>query len=105
MRPMVISHEGGELRIEEADESRMVCHSTQVLGDGVIANIKDVVYVDIDRFERAASKEVAEEIGEFNAPAPRPPTPRTFSSESAAGGSSDPWLGIPVSWDQIQARV
>jgi hypothetical protein len=105
MRPMVISHEGGELRIDEADESRMICHSTQVLGDGVIANIRDVVYVDIDRFERAASKEVAEEIGKFNADLAAGNIPYALIGVGR-WGSTDPWLGIPVSWDQISgARV
>ncbi len=105
MRPMVISHEGGELRIEEADESRMICHSTQVLGDGVLANIKDVVYVDIDRFDRSASQEVADEIGEFNADLSSADAPYVLIGVGR-WGTSDPWLGIPVTWDQISgARV
>ena len=105
MRPMVISHEGGELRIEEADESKAICHSTQVLGDGVIANIRDVVYVDINRFERSASKEVAEEIGQFNEKLTSTNTPYVLIGVGR-WGSADPWLGIPVTWDQISgARV
>jgi CheY-like chemotaxis protein len=105
MRPMVISHEGGELAIEETDEARMICHSTQVLGDGVLTDIRDVVYVDIERFERAASKEVAEEIGRFNDELLSSNAPYVLIGVGR-WGSSDPWLGIPVSWDQISgARV
>jgi CheY-like chemotaxis protein len=105
MRPMVISHEGGELSIEETDEARMICHSTQVLGDGVLTDLRDVVYVDIDRFERAASKEVAEEIGRFNDALASANVPYVLIGVGR-WGSSDPWLGIPVSWDQISgARV
>jgi len=105
MRPMVVSHEGGELSIEETDEARMICHSTQVLGDGVLTDLRDVVYVDIDRFERAASKEVAEEIGRFNDALASANAPYILIGVGR-WGSSDPWLGIPVSWDQISgARV
>jgi CheY-like chemotaxis protein len=105
MRPMVISHEGGELLIEDTDESRMICHSTQVLGDGILTDIRDVVYVDIDRFERAASKEVADEIGRFNNALADANAPYVLIGVGR-WGSSDPWLGIPVSWDQISgARV
>ncbi|MBP2681008.1 MAG: Phosphoenolpyruvate synthase, partial [Candidatus Krumholzibacteriota bacterium] len=105
MRPMVVSHEGGELSIEETDEARMICHSTQVLGDGVLTDLRDVVYVDIDRFERAASKEVAEEIGRFNDKLASSNVPYVLIGVGR-WGSSDPWLGIPVSWDQISgARV
>ena len=71
----------------------------------MIKDVRDLVYVDIDKFDRAASKEVAVEVGLFN------------QELSAAGlpyiligvgrwGSADPWLGIPVTWDQISgARV
>jgi len=105
MRPMVISHEGGDLSIEDTDESRMICHSTQVLGDGILNDMRDVVYVDIDRFDRAASKEVAEEIGRFNDELTASNTPYVLIGVGR-WGSSDPWLGIPVSWDQISgARV
>jgi hypothetical protein len=102
---MVISHEGGDLSIEDTDESRMICHSTQVLGDGILNDMRDVVYVDIDRFDRAASKEVAEEIGRFNDELTASNTPYVLIGVGR-WGSSDPWLGIPVSWDQISgARV
>jgi CheY-like chemotaxis protein len=105
MRPMVISHEGGELAIEDTDEAKMICHSTQVLGDGVVSNIRDVVYVDIDRFERTASKQVAEEIGRFNDELAATNTPYVLIGVGR-WGSSDHWLGIPVTWDQISgARV
>lgn len=105
MRPMVISHEGSELKIEDTDDSRMICHSTQVLGDGIISNIRDLVYVDIDRFERAASKQVADEIGAFNEALSASNTPYVLIGVGR-WGSSDPWLGIPVTWDQISgARV
>ncbi len=105
MRPMVISHEGSELKIEDTDDARMICHSTQVLGDGIISNIRDLVYVDIDRFERAASTQVAEEIGAFNEALSASNTPYILIGVGR-WGSSDPWLGIPVTWDQISgARV
>ncbi|UCG52066.1 MAG: histidine kinase, partial [Candidatus Latescibacterota bacterium] len=105
LRPMVISHEGDELSIEDTDEARMICHSEQVLGDGVVGDIRDLVYVDIDRFDRAASKDVATEIGLFNQELLSTNTPYVLIGVGR-WGSADPWLGIPVTWDQISgARV
>ncbi|MEJ2719992.1 MAG: PEP/pyruvate-binding domain-containing protein [bacterium] len=105
LRPMVVSHESDELSIEDIDERRMICHSCQVLGDGVLRGVRDLVYVDIDRFERASSKEVAAEIGLFNQDLAAHGTPYVLIGVGR-WGSSDPWLGIPVTWDQISgARV
>jgi hypothetical protein len=71
----------------------------------VISDIRDVVYVDIERFDRSASREVAHEIGQFNAELVRAKTPYVLVGVGR-WGSSDPLLGIPVTWDQISgARV
>ncbi len=105
LRPTVISHEGGELDIEDTAESDVICHSSQVLGDGVIRDVRDLVYVDIDRFDRAASVKVAAEVGSFNKDLSANGTPYVLIG-LGRWGSSDPWLGIPVTWDQISgARV
>jgi hypothetical protein len=105
MRPMVVSHEGEELNIDDADKNTMMCYSTQVMGDGVLENIKDLVYVDIHRFERSESQGVAAEIGQFNRELAENGTPYILVGVGR-WGSSDPWLGIPVTWDQISgARV
>lgn len=105
MRPMVIAHEWDDLTIRERDPDSLVCHSTRVLGDGTVTNIRDVVYVDIDKFDRSASREVALEIGQFNSELIATATPYILLGVGR-WGSSDPWLGIPVAWEQISgARV
>lgn len=105
MRPMVVSQEWDKLSVESVEESDTICRSESVLGDGMIDDIHDVVYVDIDRFERSASKEVAAEIGEFNGELTKSGTPYVLIGVGR-WGSTDPWLGIPVTWDQISgARV
>jgi hypothetical protein len=100
MRPMVIAHEWEDLSIHETDETKMVCRSSQVLGDGLVTDIRDIVYVDIERYERSASRAVAAEIGQFNAELGTDGRPYVLVGVGR-WGSSDPWLGIPVSWDQI----
>jgi CheY-like chemotaxis protein len=105
LRPMVISHEGDELNIEDVGGGDVICYSSQVLGDGVLTDVRDLVYVDIDRFDRAASKEVAGEVGAFNRVLAAANAPYILIGVGR-WGSSDPWLGIPVTWDQISgARV
>jgi CheY-like chemotaxis protein len=105
MRPLVVSREWEEVRMEEVEPGRLLCESAQVLGNGRIQDIQDIVVVDFQRYERARSQEVARSLAHLNA------------QLSEAGisylligvgrwGSTDPWLGIPVTWDQISgARV
>lgn len=105
MRPVVVAHEWEDLSIRETDPSNMICRSSRVLGDGVIPDIRDIVCVDIERWDRSASRDVAQEIGEFNAELTENKTPYILVGVGR-WGSSDPWLGIPVTWDQISgARV
>ncbi len=105
MRPLVVSREWEEVRMEDVEPGRLLCESSKVLGNGRIQDIRDIVVVDFQRFERARSQEVARHLAQLNA------------KLSEAGisylligvgrwGSTDPWLGIPVTWDQISgARV
>ncbi len=100
IRPLTLARDHQELTIEEVDPARLICRSTKVLGNGRIENLHDIVVVDSQRFERSRSREVAEAVARFNA---------TLSAENrpylligvGRWGSNDPWLGIPVEWDEI----
>lgn len=100
MRPLVVSREFEELRIEKIDQARILCESSSVLGNGVIENVRDVVVVDVHRFNRAKSQDVADEVGRFNAKLVAEETPYLLIGVGR-WGTLDPWLGIPVRWDQI----
>jgi len=99
MRPLVLSREGEELRLEDVDPERLVCRSPKVLGNGRI-QVNDVVVVDFHRFERARSQEVAQSVTHFNATLTTDNKPYLLIGVGR-WGSNDPWLGIPIDWDQI----
>ena len=71
-----------------------------MLGNGVVDDVRDVILVKVDDFDRSMTKQVADEIGRLN---------YLLTREGASfllfgvgrWGSSDPWLGIPVTWDEI----
>jgi CheY-like chemotaxis protein len=100
MRPLVVSQEDEELNLDEIPKSKILCKSNEVLGNGTIKDIYDIVYVDFNKFERAKSREVAAEVNQFNS---------KLLSEGkqylligvGRWGTLDPWLGIPVTWSQI----
>lgn len=100
MRPLVISREFEELRVETNDKSQILCESSAVLGNGIIDNVCDILLVDPEKFNRARSQEVADEIGRFNARLVGEGKPYLLIGVGR-WGTLDPWLGIPVRWDQI----
>ena len=74
--------------------------SQSALGNGVINNVHDIVYVKPQTFDAANNQKTAEMIGELN---------KKFLLKNknyiligpGRWGSADPWLGIPVKWSQI----
>jgi hypothetical protein len=103
LRPLALSYEAIELDIGKVESEHLLCRSTSVLGNGRIDDLHDVIVVDRHRFDRAASRRTASELAQFNAELRGRPY---LLVGVGRWGSADPWLGIPVSWEQISgARV
>jgi CheY-like chemotaxis protein len=105
MRPLVCERECEDLALEPVENERILCRSTKVLGNGRIEDIQDLVAVDYESFRRSQSLEVAEVVARLNARLLATHTPYILVGVGR-WGSKDPWLGIPVNWDQVSgARV
>lgn len=100
MRPLVVSSEIEELELDNFESQNLLCKSEQVLGHGIINNVRDIVCVDIEKFDRKLSREVAHEIAQFNATLVNEERPYLLIGVGR-WGTLDPWLGIPVAWEQI----
>jgi CheY-like chemotaxis protein len=100
MRPLVINSEIEELEIDHVDTKNLLCRSDLVLGHGVINNIKDIICVDIDNFERRFTMEVSREIAQFNSRLVNEMTQYLLIG-IGRWGTLDPWLGIPINWENI----
>jgi CheY-like chemotaxis protein len=100
LRPIAMSRETSELRIDDGDRANALCYSEQVLGNGRLTHIRDIVVVDRAGFDRARTREIAAEIGRLNQRLLAEGRPYVLIGPGR-WGSADPWLGIPVTWDQI----
>ena len=100
MRPMVLKREKEILSLENFEDEKLVCRSPMVMGNGIIDELYDIVYVDIRNFERGKSLDAAREIDALNSKLLKMNRPYLLIG-IGRWGSSDPWLGIPVVWDQI----
>ncbi len=105
LRPTLVAN--GLVEVSEDDmRSRHALVATEsVLGNGALDNLEDVVYVKPETFEAKHTRAIAAELDGANralVAAARPYVIIGFGR----WGSSDPWLGIPVTWPQISgARV
>lgn len=104
-RPMVVCDEQVDVAEEDLSGSDVVAASDCVMGNGISESITDIVFVKPDVFEARHTPRIAAELEVHNR--------NLLASKSkylligfGRWGSSDPWLGIPVNWSQINgARV
>lgn len=100
IRPLVLSLEVEELDVDKVNHEDLLCLSHQVLGNGAISDIHDIVMVDAEKFDRSKSRETAYEVSLINAKLLNEKRPYVLIGVGR-WGSLDQWLGIPVTWDQI----
>ena len=97
-RPMSSPRDTSMITRKDFDDA--VCVSTSALGNCTLDTIRDIVYVNPETFERGRTLDMARQISRINAELAK--TNRRFLlAGPGRWGSSDPWLGIPVQWQQI----
>jgi hypothetical protein len=100
VRPMMVSEEEVELDTIDSDDPRLLLASDRVMGNGLLETIQDIVYVKPEAFSGAATRQIAAELGQLNRLLIADRSPFLLVG-FGRWGSSDPWLGIPVTWGQI----
>jgi hypothetical protein len=102
IRPIASKEQSVHLNMNKINPKKVLILSHSALGNGIIDDIRDVVYVKPQNFDAANNRKTAEMIGDLN---------KKFLEKNknyvligpGRWGSSDPWLGIPVKWPQISA--
>ncbi len=87
-------------RLSRDPSSPLLCQTRQCLGTGLYEGIQDIIYVKHEGFSAANTPKMAQEVGEINGQLVAERRPYLLIGPGR-WGSSDPWLGIPVQWSQI----
>lgn len=102
IRPMAVPETEVRLTPEDLDAPDVIVASDRVLGNGETEGIRHVIFVDPDRYDSVNHPAIARELEELN--------DRFLESGEeyllvgfGRWGSSDRWLGAPVTWSQISA--
>ncbi len=105
VRPMVVSRTVVDVAAQELEEPSILAASECVLGNGMINNIRDIVYVKPDAFDVAQTPVIAKELERINYSLISAGIPYLLIG-FGRWGSSDPSGGTPVNFGQISgARV
>ncbi|MBN2175829.1 MAG: phosphoenolpyruvate synthase [Bacteroidales bacterium] len=105
IRPIVDNRETMLVDLEKIKKEDTIIYSQSALGNGVIQNLRDFVYVKPESFDPAKNSEIAHQVGKLNEKFIREKKNYILVGPGR-WGSTDPWLGIPVKWPQISfARV
>lgn len=105
IRPFVAGTESETVEIDAAARPDLALVTDHALGNGVLDNLRDVVYIRPEKFDTANTVAIARQIAEVNAALRSEDRPYLLIGPGR-WGSSNHWLGIPVTWAQISfARV
>jgi hypothetical protein len=100
VRPMAVSDTVVEIDLASIDRGNLLVASERVMGNGLVTNVRDIVYVKPDGFQARHTPAIAADIARINMGLVEEGAPYLLIG-FGRWGSSDPWLGIPVTWSQI----
>ena len=100
IKPIIGAALDYEVNMDEIDKSHILLYTEKSMGNGMINNIKDVIYVDKDIFDKSKTLEIAAEIDAFNDEMISRNRQYVLLGPGR-WGSRDRWIGIPVTWPQI----
>jgi hypothetical protein len=100
VRAMMVPESEVQVSEDELYGSNTLVASTNVLGNGEIDTVKDIVYVKPEAFELKHTWAVVPELQRMNSTLIDLQRPYLLIVLGRLG-TTDPWLGIPVIWSQV----
>ncbi|RIH64398.1 pyruvate, phosphate dikinase [Mariniphaga sediminis] len=105
IKPLIRVEQQVNIDLGQKDDTNVFLYAERGMGNGKVKTIKDVVYVDTEKFDRMKTRQMAAEIGKLNQYFERKQKEYILIGPGR-WGSRDPFTGIPVLWAHIsKARV
>ncbi|WP_159519355.1 PEP/pyruvate-binding domain-containing protein [Sunxiuqinia indica] len=105
IKPLIRREEELHIDLGEVNLEKVVLFAKQGMGNGEVFGVRDVIFVDPDKFDKMQTKAIAQEIHHMN---------KKMDAEGkeyiligpGRWGTKDQFTGIPVVWSQIsRARI
>ena len=100
IKPLIKNIIDADIHIDKIDNDRLLLYCENGMGNGRIDDISDVIYVDMEQFDKLKTEKMRDEIDMLN---------RAMADENrkyvligpGRWGTRDRFIGIPVAWSQI----
>ncbi|MDI3503908.1 MAG: hypothetical protein PWP64_844 [Candidatus Cloacimonadota bacterium] len=105
IRPLSVSTDAYQIETDKLDKSELLMYTEHGMGNGIIEDLRDVIYLDPNTFDKTMTQEMQTEIEKFNNKMAKEGKHYILIGPGR-WGSRDKFLGIPVRWPQInRAKV
>ncbi len=100
IKPLLGNASDYNISMDKIKKDSILMFSEKGMGNGIIKDITDVIYIDPGKFNKADTVEIAKDVDSFNAQMIAEKR-RYVLIGPGRWGTRDHWIGIPVSWPQI----
>jgi len=105
IKPLISNTMECQIDLEEEDKDSILLYSEKGMGNGIVDDVTDVIYVDLNKFDKTKTQEMALEIESLNQYMIEQKRKYVLIGPGR-WGTRDRWIGIPVKWHMISnARV
>ncbi|OPX25772.1 MAG: hypothetical protein B1H05_03305 [Candidatus Cloacimonas sp. 4484_140] len=105
IRPLMITKENINIELDKLSPKELVLLTTKGMGNGIVQDVKDIIYLDPTKFESTKTLEMKDEL-EFLNKEMKKKDARYILIGLGRWGTNDRFLGVPARWGQIdQAAV
>ena len=100
IKPLIGAELDYQVNMEDIKRDEIVLYSEKGMGNGLVSDIRDVIYIDKDEFDKSKTREMVIEIEKLNQIMKKEGR-KYILIAPGRWGTRDRWIGIPVNWPQI----
>ena len=100
IKPLIRQEMSVEIDMSKVDKEKLILLANKGMGNGKVDHIRDVIYMDISKFDRTKTEEMAEEMELLNQKMKEQDRQYVLFGPGR-WGTRDKFTGIPVLWSQI----
>ncbi|MCD4737018.1 MAG: PEP/pyruvate-binding domain-containing protein [Bacteroidales bacterium] len=105
IKPLLGSAQDYNVDMQKIDKKDIILYTEKGMGNGLIKDVRDIIYVDTVIFDKSKTEEMVQEIEQLNEKMGRKGK-KYILIGPGRWGTRDRWIGIPVNWPQISnARI
>ncbi len=100
IRPLTVNTDEIYVNSDDIVKEELFLYTNSGMGNGVISNLNDIIFIDPDKFDRMHTIEMQQEIAHLNKKM-KDLNRQYILIGPGRWGSRDRFLGIPVKWHEI----